>query len=343
MATRVLIVAASAQTRKHLNDGLVREMDIEVTACVADLFIARDLMSTRRSDLLLLDIEMLRLDGIEALRALILQDSLPVVVTSSMSDTETRITLDALDAGAVDFVVRPTGNGAYPRRFLDDLLTKLRANRAARVHRLTRNLSSSISPVSRARASNDRVIALGASTGGPDALREVLRSFPMSAPGIVIVQHMPQEFTRVYAARLNASCDLEVREAQDGDRVVPGVALLAPGGKQLRVVRLGAELQVETSALAKVNGHRPSVDVLFHSIAENVGARAAAAILTGMGADGAEGLLAMRKAGAYTIGQSEATCVIYGMPKVAFELGAVSRQLPLDEIGPALLRRLSAP
>jgi two-component system, chemotaxis family, protein-glutamate methylesterase/glutaminase len=343
MAIRVLIVDDSALVRKVLSDGLSREADIEVVGTASDPYVARDLIVAKRPDVMTLDVEMPRMDGIDFLRKLIPQHPMPVIMVSSMTDTGTQATLDALAAGAVDFIAKPTTNvGLSLSSVVKELAQKIRLNRFAKVRVKNRAIEKRIvqEPFAVLAGSTDKVIALGASTGGTEALREVLLSFPPNSPGIVIVQHMPPKFTQMYADRLNTESVLEIREAKDGDRIIPGRALIAPGGLQMRVVRSGGQYKVVCSGNEKVSGHCPSVDVLFHSVAEHVGSNAVGAILTGMGGDGAEGLLAMRNAGAHTIGQDEESCVIYGMPKVAFEKGAVMRQLPLNEIGPALIRKI---
>ncbi len=343
MPTKVLIVDDSALVRKILADGLSKERDIEVVGTASDPYVARDLIIAKRPDVLTLDVEMPRMDGIDFLRKLIPQHPMPVIMVSSMTDKGTQATLDALDAGAVDFIAKPTSNvGQSLSSVVKELAQKVRLNRYAKV-RVRHHASEKRirpEPIAVLAGSTDKVIALGASTGGTEALREVLLSFPANSPGIVIVQHMPPKFTQMYADRLNGESVLEIREARDGDRVIPGRALIAPGGLQMKVVRSGGQYKVVCAGTEKVSGHCPSVDVLFHSVAKHVGSNAVGAILTGMGGDGAEGLLAMRTSGAHTIGQDEDSCVIYGMPKVAFEKGAVIRQLPLGEIGPALIRKI---
>lgn len=343
MAIKVLIVDDSALVRKVLSDGLSAYDDIEVIGAASDPYVARDMIIAKRPDVMTLDVEMPRMDGIDFLRKLIPQHPLPVIMVSSMTDRGTQATLDALDAGAVDFVAKPTSNiGQSLQDCVNDLAQKIRTNRFAKVRP-----KSAPTEVKKARpapailaGSTDKVIALGASTGGTEALREVLLTMPPNSPGIVIVQHMPPKFTQMYADRLNAESRLEIREAKDGDRIIPGRVLIAPGGLHMRVRRSGGQYKVECKAGEKVSGHCPSVDVLFESVATHVGVNAVGAILTGMGGDGAEGLLKMRMAGAPTFGQDEKSSVIYGMPKVAFEKGAVERQLPLPEIGPALIRKI---
>ncbi len=340
---KVLVVDDSALVRQVLVNGLNKEKDIEVVGSASDPYVARDMIMSKNPDVMTLDVEMPRMDGIEFLRKLIPQHPMPVVMVSSLTDRGTQATLDALDAGAVDFVAKPTTNvGSSLNQVIGELGRKIRANRFAKVRVGKRKSETRIktAPLTVLKGSTDKVIALGASTGGTEALREVLLSFPPNSPGIVIVQHMPPKFTEMYAKRLNKECPFEVREAKHGDRVIPGRCLIAPGGFQMRVARSGGQYKVEVKGSDKVSSHCPSVDVLFTSVAEQVGSNAVGAILTGMGADGAIGLKKMRDAGAHTFGQDEATCVIYGMPKVALEKGGVETQLSLEMIGPAIIQKI---
>lgn len=334
---RVLIVDDSALVRKVLKDGLGRHPQIEVVDVASDPYVARDKLIAHKPDVMTLDVEMPRMDGIEFLRRLLPQWPIPVVMVSSMTQEGAATTLDALAAGAVDFVAKPTsalGQGLSEQ--IDEIARKIIAARRARVRLPTRAVVVR-APAQTLVGGTDKVIALGASTGGTEALREVLVAFPKTTPGVVVVQHMPPKFTLLYAERLAKESAMEVREAADGDRVLPGRILIAPGGLQMRVVRSGGQYRVSCQPGEKVSGHCPSVDALFHSVAAEVGSNAVGAILTGMGADGAEGLLRMRLAGAMTFGQDEASSVVYGMPKVAFEKGAVGKQLPLSEIASAIL------
>lgn len=335
---RVLVVDDSALVRKVLREGLNRHPQIEVVDVASDPFVARDKLVEWKPDVMTLDVEMPRMDGIEFLRRLLPQWPIPVVMVSSMTQAGAQTTFDALAAGAVDFVAKPTsalGQGLAEQ--LDELAQKILTARWAKVRVRQRAAVAAPAVPQALVGGTDKVIALGASTGGTEALREVLTAFPKTAPGVVVVQHMPPKFTLLYAERLAKECAMEVREAADGDRVLPGRVLIAPGGLQMSVVRSGGQYRVTCRAGDKVSGHCPSVDVLFHSVAREVGANAVGALLTGMGADGAEGLLRMRQAGAVTFGQDEATSVVYGMPKVAFDKGAVSKQLPLSEVASAIL------
>jgi two-component system chemotaxis response regulator CheB len=360
---RVLIVDDSALVRDILSQGLGADPNIEVVGTAQDPFVARDKIVELRPDVLTLDVEMPRMDGVEFLRRLMPQYPIPVVMVSSLTQRGKEITMQALEAGAVDFVAKPTSNVAQGlQSMMMELRTKVKIASTANVsHWKSKReelfnavrsdagtgavaTGSSSAPV-KAKAlaeSTDKVIAIGASTGGTEAIRRLVREFPATMSGVVIVQHMPQGFTKTFADRLNEECAMEVKEAQNGDRVVTGRILVAPGDMHLKVVRSGGRYEVVLSQDDKVNGHRPSVDVMMKSVAEYVGANACGVILTGMGNDGAQGLKAMRDAGATTIGQDEATSVVFGMPKVAQELGAVKTVLPLDKIGAAIVQAVGA-
>lgn len=341
---RVLVVDDSALVRQLLEKGLNSDPGIEVVGVASDPYVARDKIVALRPDVLTLDVEMPRMDGIDFLRKLMPQHPIPVVMVSSLTERGKAATMDALEAGAVDFVTKPTsdvtgGLGSM----MQELRAKVKAASKARVEHF-RGKPVPIEREKRPRAletSTDKVIAIGASTGGTEAIREVLQALPLGCAGVVIVQHMPPKFTELYADRLNRLCEIDVREARDGDRVLRGRALLAPGGMHMRIVRSGGEYRVRCGGTDKVSGHCPSVDVLFQSVADEVAANAVGVILTGMGSDGAKGLLAMRRAGASTIGQDEATCVVYGMPRVAYELGGVGVQKPLSGVAAAALELVS--
>jgi two-component system, chemotaxis family, protein-glutamate methylesterase/glutaminase len=342
---RVLIVDDSALVRQVLEAGLRADPEIEVVGTAGDPYAARDKIMSLKPDVLTLDVEMPRMDGIDFLRKLMPQYPMPVVMVSSLTERGKAATIDALEAGAVDFVTKPTSDiqGGLVK-MMGDLRAKIKIASRARVEHFRGKKVEFAATATKRRAletSTDKVIALGASTGGTEAIKDVLSRFPLGCPGIVIVQHMPPKFTEMYAERLDRTCDIEVREARDGDRVVRGRALLAPGGVQMRIVRSGGEYRVKCGGTEKVSGHCPSVDVLFQSVAEEVGKNAVGVIMTGMGSDGSKGLLAMRSAGAPTVGQDEATSVIYGMPKVAFDLGAVQVQKPLSDIAKTALDLMS--
>lgn len=327
---RVLVVDDSRFFREILVQNLNQDPVIQVVATAKDPFEARDAIVEYRPDVMTLDIELPRMDGIEFLRKLMPQYPLPVVVISALSDK----VFDALNAGAVDFVAKPVSSDRYQlEKFIKkELPVKLKIASTARISNIKK---SALSKVNQPLPARDRelVVAIGASTGGTEAIFSVVKEFGTDIPGVVIVQHMPPGFTGMYANRLDNSCSVRVKEAQTGDRVLPGHVLIAPGGDMhMRLVKVNGVYQVECRRGPKVNGHCPSVDVLFESVAKTAGSHALGIILTGMGGDGANGLLQMRKAGALTIGQDESTCVVYGMPKVAYELGAVQYQEKLADI-----------
>ena len=335
---RVLVVDDSALVRELLTAGLAKDPELEVVGSAANPFIARDKIVELRPDVLTLDVEMPRMDGVDFLRRLMPQYPIPVIMVSALTQKGAQITLEALEAGAIDFVTKPSTDVA---RGLNQMLADLRQKikMAAQVdlsawkHRAVKREKTGPVVVRTALSeSTDKVIAIGASTGGTEAIRRVISAFPANMPGIVIVQHMPPGFTKHFSDNLNEICEMDVQEAKTGDRVMPGRVLIAPGGKHMTVRRSGGIYLVDCQEGENVNGHCPSVDVLFHSVARYVAGNAVGVILTGMGGDGAEGLLAMRQAGARTIAQDEATCVVFGMPKVAIDRGGVEKIGPLDSI-----------
>lgn len=327
---RVLVVEDSLLFRELLVRGLNSDPEIKVVATAKDPFEARDAIIEYQPDVMTLDVELPRMNGIEFLQKLMPQHPLPVVVISSLSSK----VFDALNAGAVDFVAKPIGaGGARLEEFIkNELIEKVKVASVAKV----RVRKKTILPPPERRekvASKDLVVAIGASTGGTEATAAVLKEFDTDIPGVVIVQHMPPKFTEMYAQRLDNMCKVRVKEAKTGDLVVPGQVLIAPGGDaHMQLVKVNGNYQVIIKKGPKVNGHCPSVDVLFQSVAEIVKENAVGIILTGMGGDGAKGLLAMRKAGARTIGQDESSCIVYGMPRVAYEMGAVEYQEKLPDI-----------
>ena len=325
---RVLVVDDSVLFRNLLVQSLSEDPYLEVVAQAGDAYAARDAILEYRPDVMTLDVEMPKMDGIQFLRKLMPQYPLPVVVISAL---DARV-FDAMEAGAVDFVCKPS---TVERSKVSDFIrkelgTKIKIASTVRVGNLKRVESNPVRGVSA--VNKDMVIAIGASTGGTEAIFEVVKQFRTDIPGVVIVQHMPPGFTEMYANRLNNQCQVAVKEAVTGDKVLPGRVLIAPGDKHMRLVKVNGVYQVECKAGEKVSGHCPSVDVLFSSVAKTAGRDALGVILTGMGGDGANGLLEMRKAGAKTIGQNEATCVVYGMPKVAYDIGAVQHQMELSSI-----------
>ena len=339
MPIKVLVVDDSLMFRKLLVKALNADPNIEVVADVEDVYQARDAILKFKPHVMTLDVEMPKMNGIEFLKRLMPQYPLPVVMISSLNDK----VFDALEAGAVDFVNKPTNlNQAQLNDFLSqELAAKVKIASTAKVGKLKRAEGNSIMGHIRAAGGKDRIVAIGASTGGTEAIFEVVKRFKRDIPGVVIVQHMPPGFTKMYADRLNNSCEVAVKEAETGDRVLQGQVLIAPGDRQMRLVKVNGIYQVECRGTEKVSGHCPSVDVLFSSVAKAAGNKAVGVILTGMGGDGAKGLLEMRNAGALTVGQDEATCVVYGMPKVAYDIGAVQQQAPITAIAGKVYSLLS--
>ncbi len=327
---RVLVVEDSIVFRELLVQNLNRDPAIQVVATAKDPFEARDAILACKPDVMTLDVELPRMSGIEFLRKLMPQYPLPVVVISSLSDK----VFDALKAGAVDFVAKPavTSRAQLEDFIRNELLVKIKIASTAKIGNIKRAVMAQEHQLSVSGKKN-LIVAIGASTGGTEAIFDVVKDFGTDIPGVVVVQHMPPVFTEMYAKRLNDQCRIRVKEAVTGDRVMPGSMLIAPGGDMhMQLVKVSGAYHVECKKGPKVNGHCPSVDVLFDSVARTAGADAVGIILTGMGGDGAKGLLAMRKAGARTIGQDESTCVVYGMPKVAYDLGAVQHQEKLSDI-----------
>jgi len=346
----VMVVDDSAVVRKVLSETLAQDPAIEVAGAVADPIFAMERMSKRWPDVIVLDVEMPRMDGITFLRKIMSERPTPVVICSTLTEKGAETTMQALAAGAVSFISKPK-IGA--RQFLQDAANDLIGAVKVAAHANPRLLRPMLHPAHKLSAdaiiapahgalvqTTERVVALGTSTGGTQALERVLTALPRVCPGIVIVQHMPEKFTALFAARLDSLCQIEVKEAADGDRVIPGRALIAPGGRHMMLHRSGANYHVEVKDGPLVNRHKPSVDVLFRSVAQTAGRNALGVIMTGMGDDGARGLREMREAGAHTVAQDQASCVVYGMPKEAVKLDAAERSLPLESIARAILEQL---
>ncbi len=333
MTIRVLVVDDSAVVRQVLCRELARLPGIEVVGSAANPYEARERVAELRPDVLTLDVEMPRMDGITFLRKLMEHFPLPVVIVSSLTTKGSRLALEALDAGAVAVIAKPESAFSV-ESVLVELEQAVRAASVARVRK--RAPSAPRASLALARTSNV-ILALGASTGGTRALEDILTALPPNTPGIVVVQHMPETFTREFAERLDGLSRLTIREAQDGDLVSTGTVLIAPGNRHLVVRRTGASYKVALRDAPRVNRHRPSVDVMFESVADHAGPNAVGAILTGMGGDGAAGLLAMRRAGARTIAQDEKSCVVFGMPREAILRGAAEHIAPLEKIAGLLL------
>jgi len=345
----VLVVDDSAVMRQVMTTVLSREMGIHVDTAAHPL-IAMGKMKQRRPDVIVLDIEMPHLDGLTFLQQIMADQPIPVLVCSALAKNGADTVLRALEYGAVDVIQKPAvgiQDFLYEQAIM--MVDKVRGAAEARPRRRTaipssekRNSADVVLPTVPSRTlsvTTDKVVAIGTSTGGTEALRVLLMALPLDAPGFVVVQHMPEVFTAGFAERLNQLCAVDVREAKDGDRVRPGLVLIAPGNRHTMINRNGAQYMVRVVDGPLVARHRPSVDVLFRSVAQAAGANAVGVIMTGMGDDGADGLLEMKKSGASTIAQDEATCVVFGMPKVAIERGAVDEVLPLQRITHAILAR----
>ncbi|HEX6720194.1 MAG TPA: chemotaxis response regulator protein-glutamate methylesterase [Burkholderiaceae bacterium] len=349
---KVVVVDDSALVRGLLSEIINRQADMQCVGVAADPLQAREVIRNANPDVITLDVEMPRMDGIDFLSRLMRLRPTPVVMVSTLTERGAEVTLRALELGAIDFVAKPKiGVADGLKRLADDITDKIRVAAHAQVHRL------SAAPVAAAHAvasspgaaapplgrlSTEKLIFIGASTGGTEATRAVLTGLPADMPGILITQHMPPGFTTSYAKRLDSLSRIRVKEAIDGERVLPGHAYLAPGGLHLSVERSGANYIARVRDGDAVNRHKPSVDVLFESAARAAGPNALGVMLTGMGADGAQSMRAMRDAGSYNICQDEATCVVFGMPREAIRLGAAHEVLPLLHIAPALIARLKS-
>ena len=347
---KVLIIDDSAVVRQVLTATLGRDPAIEVIGAAADPVFAMDKMNKQWPDVIVLDVEMPRMDGITFLKKLMAERPTPVVICSTLTEKGAATTMQALAAGAVSIVTKPQLN---LRQFLtdsaDELAGAVKAAAKANMKRMVacgerapQRVSADAILAAGAQAmarTTENIVAIGTSTGGTQALELILTALPRVCPGIVIVQHMPEHFTAAFAERLNRLCEIEVREAKNGDRVIPGCALIAPGGRHMVLKRNGAQYQVEIVDGPPVSRHRPSVDVLFRSVARSAGGNALGIIMTGMGDDGARGLKDMFDAGAATVAQDEASCVVFGMPKEAIKLNAAQRVMALEDIHRAILQR----
>ncbi len=334
---KVLIVDDSAVVRKIFSEELSKYPDIEVIGVAPDPYVARDKIVNLKPDVITLDIEMPRMDGLTFLRKLMKYYPMPTVIVSSLTPQGGKLTLEAMDIGAVDVIAKP--NSAYSVGDMSaQLAEKIRAASRARLIKRDESVRADTEPIRALAQTSNKVIAIGSSTGGTEALKAILTKMPPNSPGIVMVQHMPANFTTAFAARLNDLSQITVKEAQDNDSVTPGTALLAPGNYHMILRRSGARYYVEIKTGPMVHHQRPAVDVLFKSTAKYAGANAIGVILTGMGSDGAEGLLEMKQAGASTIAQDEKSSVVFGMPKEAIKLGAVDKVVSLEHIAAEIIK-----
>ncbi len=336
---KVLIVDDSAVVRNILSSELSKHKDIEVVGTAVDPYVARDKIVKLRPDVITLDIEMPRMDGLSFLAKLMKHLPMPVVVVSSLTPKNSDTALKALELGAIEVLAKP--GGSYSSQDISvQLAHAIRAAASAQVQASPKKTGGSVSRESIKPIefkTTNQIIAIGASTGGTKAIETVLSGMPGNAPATVIVQHMPEAFTKAFAERLNKTCRMEVREARDNDHAIPGLALIAPGNFHMLLYRSGGNYLVKIKDGPRVHYQRPSVDILFQSVAKHAGRNAVGAILTGMGADGAKGLLTMKKSGAYTIAQDQKTSVVFGMPKEAIELGAAQKIAPLPKISQEIL------
>ena len=351
--TRVVVVDDSALVRSLLTEIINRQPDMACVGAASDPYAAREMIRTLNPDVITLDIEMPRMDGIDFLSKLMRLRPMPVVIISTLTERGAEVTLRALELGAVDFVAKPKIGVADGLRLLaQDITDKVRIASKAHLRRLQVTPAAAPesgetvkppAPVSNiGRLSTEKIIFIGASTGGTEATKEVLVNLPPDSPAVVITQHMPPGFTKSYAQRLDGLCKIRVAEARDGDRILPGHAYIAPGGFHLSVERSGANYIARVQDGEPVNRHKPSVEVLFKSAARVVGPNALALMLTGMGADGAKAMKEMRDAGSYNYCQDEASCVVFGMPREAIAAGAANEVLPLNQIAPKLIERLKS-
>ncbi len=337
---RVLVVDDSALMRALLSEIVRSDSELELIGAAPDAYVAKDLVNQFRPDVITLDVEMPRVDGLTFLDRLMKARPTPVVMVSSLTEQGAEVTLRALELGAVDYVAKPKidikqGIDAYR----DEILEKIKQAAKAKVQK--RDV-----PIHRTQhqklnfKTTEKLFAIGASTGGTEAIKDVLLQMPVDCPGIVITQHMPAGFTKTFAARLDKICSVRVKEAEDGERILPGHVYIAPGDHHLKVVRSGADYRVQLDDGERVSGHKPSVDVLFQSVADAAGSNVIAAILTGMGKDGALGMTKLHQAGAFTIAQDEQSCVVFGMPKEAIRLGGVKQICSLEDVGENMLTQL---
>lgn len=346
MAIKVLVVDDSALVRSLLAEIIWDTPDMALVGAAPDAYVARDMVKTFSPDVITLDIEMPRMDGLAFLEKLMNARPTPVIMISTLTEAGAEATLRALELGAVDFIPKPKlGIASGIREYAELIVEKIRAAAGVRVKAKATKSSLEITANQKTSASGrlqstEKIIAIGASTGGTEAIKELLMQLPAAVPGIVMTQHMPAGFTRTYAERLNKTTRLHVVEAKGGERILPGHAFLAPGGHHLVVVRSGADYLVKLSDAEPLHRHRPAVDVMMESVALAGGKNVLGVLLTGMGKDGAKGMLDIRNHGGFTLAQDEASCVVYGMPKEAVAIGGVDQIVDLDKMGAALLEKI---
>jgi two-component system chemotaxis response regulator CheB len=337
MTIKVLVVDDSALIRQILSEIIKSEPDMTLVGAAPDAFVAKKLVLEKSPDVITLDIEMPKVDGLRFLEVLMNARPTPVVMISTLTEKGAEATLRSLELGAIDFVAKPkVGVAQGMAEYHELIVDKIRTAARSKVKKASPAKVSSVNKVSY--SGTEKLIAIGASTGGTEAIKEVLRTFPANAPATVITQHMPAGFTSTYAKRLDSVCQMQVKEAKGGERLLPGQAYLAPGDKHMEIERSGADYRIRLTDGPRVSGHKPSVDVLFNSLCKSAGNNAIGVLLTGMGSDGAIGLHELFNAGCETFCQDEASCIVFGMPKVAIEKGAASHILSLDDMGKAVMQ-----
>ena len=337
MTIKVLVVDDSALIRQILSEIIKREPDMTLVGAAPDAFVAKKLVLEKSPDVITLDIEMPKVDGLRFLEVLMNARPTPVVMISTLTEKGADATLRSLELGAIDFVAKPKiGVAQGMAEYHELIVDKIRTAARSRVKKASPAKAASVNKISY--SGTEKLIAIGASTGGTEAIKEVLRTFPANAPATVITQHMPAGFTSTYARRLDSVCQMQVKEAKGGERLLPGQAYLAPGDKHMEIERSGADYRIRLTDGPRVSGHKPSVDVLFNSLCKSAGNNAIGVLLTGMGSDGAIGLQELFNAGCETFCQDEASCIVFGMPKVAIEKGAAKQVLSLDDMGKAVMQ-----
>lgn len=341
MGIKVLVVDDSATARAIITEILQNSLHIESIDTAPDAYVARDKIVKNKPDVICLDVEMPRMDGITFLRKLMRHIPIPVIMVSSLTTKGAKTTLDALEAGAIDFISKPHSNIYEGASEIEtELIEKVITASKSKPTAIKNTKANNTLTYTTHQTTTQKIVAIGSSTGGTEAIKEILTKLPANAPSIIIAQHMPASFTKQFAQRLNEMCKVDVKEAQSGDYLEVGQVFIAPGEKHMVLRRSGTKYYVEIGGGKKISGHKPSVDVLFNSVAKVAGKNAIGVILTGMGSDGAKGLLKLKQSGAITLGQNKESCIVYGMPKVAFELGAVSQEVSIQNMSQEILYAL---